>query len=383
MSFMSIASAWPGARVCTAAVLCAAAASTFAADDKTADKAAPQPALTVTVAQASSHRLTQQVSANGSVAAWQEAIVSAEANGARLARILVAIGNPVKRGQVMAELDSSMVSADLAQTKAAVAEAQATLAEAQANAQRARSLQGSDALSQQQISQYLTAERTAQARLEAQRAAQKVQELRLKQMQILAPDDGVVSARTATLGAVVAPGQELFRLIRKNRLEWRAEVAANDLARIAPGQKAQVLLPNGPAIEGTVRVVAPTVDAASRNGLVYVDLPSPGPARPGMFARGDFTIGASEAMTLPQSAVLLRDGFSYVFVVDAASKVRQAKVSVGRRQGDQVELTGGLPPQARVVASGAGFLSDGDVVRVVTSPPPVAPVSASASAARK
>ena len=122
-----------------------------------------------------------------------------------------------------------MAQAELAQSKAAMAETEATLAEAAANAQRARELQASGALSAQQINQYLTAERTAQARLEAQRALFKTQQLRLAQTQVLAPDNGVISARNATVGAVVPAGMELFRLIRQGRLEWRAEVVANEL----------------------------------------------------------------------------------------------------------------------------------------------------------
>jgi HlyD family secretion protein len=337
-----------------------------AADDKKAAAAAsaPKPALTVTVAQAQSISLPQRVPANGSVAAWQEAIVGAESNGWRLAEVRVNVGDVVKRGQVLATFSADMAQADVAQIKAAVAEAEATLAEAAVNAQRARELQASGALSAQQINQYLTAERTAQSRLEAQRAAARVQQLRLQQTQVLAPDAGVISARSATVGAVVPAGQELFRLIRQGRLEWRAEVASTDLASIKPGQSVQVTPAGGAPIAGKVRMVAPTVDAATRNGLVYVDLPEPGPAKAGMFARGEFEIGSGAALTLPQSAVLLRDGFSYVFVVGADSKVTQVKVGVGRRQGDRIEVTSGLAPGARVVSAGGGFLTDGDLVRV-------------------
>jgi multidrug efflux pump subunit AcrA (membrane-fusion protein) len=84
-----------------------------------------------------------------------------------------------------------------------------------------------------------------------------------------------------------------------------------------------------------------------------------------MFARGEFEVGAGVALTLPQSAVLLRDGFSYVLRVGADSRVAQTKVAVGRRSGDRIEITSGLDAKARVVASGGGFLSDGDTVRVV------------------
>ena len=260
------------------------------------------------------------------------------------------------------------IQADLAQSRAAVAVAEATLAEASANAQRARTLQPTGMMSAQQINQYFTAERTAQARLEAQRAQAHVQQLRLKQTQVLAPDHGVISARNATVGAVLPTGQELFRMIRQGRLEWRAEVSSSELPLLKPGMNVRVTLTNDVAIKGKVRTVAPTVDAQTRNGLVYVDLISPGSVKAGMFARGEFEIGNSRGLTLPQSAVLLRDGFSYVLRVGADSKVVETKVDVGRRVGDRIEIISGLESTARVVAAGGGFLTDGDTVRVVQGP---------------
>ena len=358
-----------------AAVAAAAAISLrVQANDKPAAAAGaatapPKPSLTVTVVQPQKTQWAQTVRANGSIAAWQEASVGAETNGWRLAEVRVNVGDRVRRGQVLATFASEMAQADLAQSRATVAEAEAALAEAAANAQRARDLQPSGALSAQQINQMLTMERTAQARLEALRAAVQVQQLRLKQTQVLAPDDGVISARLATVGAVVPAGQELFRLIRQGRLEWRAEVAASELVQVKPGQAVQVLPAGGAAIEGRVRMVAPTVDAATRNGLVYVDLPQPGTAKAGMFARGEFAIGQSPALTLPQSAVLLRDGFAYVFRLGGDGKVTQAKVMVGRRVDERIEVLAGLEREARVVAQGAGFLADGDLVRVVQAAP--------------
>jgi multidrug efflux pump subunit AcrA (membrane-fusion protein) len=112
-------------------------------------------------------------------------------------------------------------------------------------------------------------------------------------------------------------------------------------------------------------MVGPTVDPLTRNGIVFVDLAPSRDARAGMFARGEFDIGKGQGLTLPQSAVLLRDGFSYVLRVGPDSKVSETKVTVGQRVGDRIEITGGLDASARVVASGGGFLSDGDTVRVV------------------
>jgi HlyD family secretion protein len=346
--------------------------------------AAPKPALSVATVQPQRSTLPVAVSANGNIAAWQEAIVGAESNGWRLAEVRVNVGDVVRKGQVLATFAADMAQADLAQIRASVAEAEATLAEAAANAERARGLQTSGALSAQQINQYMTAERTAAARLEAQRAAARVQQLRLAQTQVLAPDSGVISARSATVGAVVPAGQELFRLIRQGRLEWRAEIASTDLAAIKPGQPVRLSPAGASPVVGKVRMVAPTVEASTRNGLVYVDLPAPGAAKAGMFARGEFEIGQTSALTLPQSAVLLRDGFAWVFVVGADSKVAQSKVKVGRRVGERIEVLDGLDPAARVVASGGGFLADGDTVRVVSSAPAAPPVpAASAALARK
>ncbi len=332
---------------------------------------AAKPALTVAVTMLEPTTLPIRITANGNVMPWQEASIGTEADGLRLAEVKVNVGDVVQRNQVLATFASESVSAELAQRRAATAEAEAALAEAQADAQRARQLQTTGALSAQQISQYVTAERTAQARIEAARAAEQTQRLRLAQTRVLAPDDGVISARSATLGAVLPAGQELFRMIRGNRLEWRAEVAASDLARLQPGQIAQVRIGNDLVLEGKLRMVAPMVDTQSRNGLVYVDLPADSPARAGMFARGEFQIGDEQAMTLPQSAVILRDGFSYVLRVDADSRVVQTKVTVGQRANGRVEITEGIDADSQVVLAGGGFLGDGDHVRVVDETPAV------------
>lgn len=351
-----------------------------AADDKAPKAGAAAPvkaALTVTAAQPQRATLATGVSANGSIAPWQEAIVGAEANGWRLAEVRVNVGDVVRRGQVLATFAPEMVQADLAQSRAALAEAEAALAEARANAQRARDLQSSGALSAQQVTQLLTGETTAAARLEALKAALQVQQLRLAQTRVLAPDNGIISSRSATVGAVVPAGTELFRLIRQGRLEWRAEVAASELALLKPGQAVRVSASGAESATGRVRMVAPTVDAATRNGIVYVDLPQPGAMKAGMFARGEFETGSSAALTLPQTAVLLRDGFAYVFRLGADNKVTQTKVAVGRRVGERIEITSGLDANARVVATGGGFLADGDTVRVVEATP--APVKTAAS----
>jgi len=337
-----------------------------AADEAPADTA--RPALTVSTAQPQRGAVPLRLAANGNVAAWQEASIGAEGNGLRLDAVLVNVGDVVKAGQVLARFSPEAVQADVAQARASLLEAQAVAAEATDNAERARSLQATGALSQQQIQQFTTAGQTAQARVAVARALLQAQELRLQHTQVRAPDSGVISARTATVGAVLGTGTELFRMVRKGRLEWRAEVTATELARIQPGAKARITGASGTTIEGTVRMVAPTVDPQTRNALVYVDLPPTTDFRAGMFARGEFALGSTDALTIPQEALVVRDGFSYVFVLGPQQRVQQRKVQTGRRIADRVEILSGLEADQSVAVRGAGFLNDGDLVRVSPAP---------------
>ena len=331
----------------------------------------PRPALTVSLVKPKAAEWLRTLAANGNVAAWQEAVIGAEISNYRLAAVLVNVGDRVAKGQVLARIADDNVAADLAQSAAAVAEAEANAAEARFNAERARQLRASGFYSPQQAQQSISAEAAATARLDAARARKQNDELRLAQTQVRASDAGIISSRTATVGSLTQPGQELFRLIRSGRLEWRAEVTAAELAQLKPGLPATVAGPAGGAVKGRVRMLGPTVDAASRNALVYVDLPESASGvglRAGMYARGEIELGVSPALTLPQSAVVTRDGFSYAFVVAAGGdKVALTKLNVGRRVGERIEILDGLAADAQVVASGAGFLADGDTVRVVTA----------------
>jgi HlyD family secretion protein len=331
----------------------------------------PRPALTVSLIKPKAAEWPRTLAANGNVVAWQEAVIGAEISNYRISAVLANVGDRVAKDQVLARIAADNVAADLAQSSAAVAEAEANAAEAKFNAERARQLRASGFYSPQQAQQSITAELAAAARLDAARARKQNDELRLAQTQVRASDAGIISSRTATVGSLTQPGQELFRLIRGGRLEWRAEVTGTELAKLKPGMTATIAGPSGSAVKGKVRTLGPTVDAASRNALIYVDLPESAAGaglRAGMFARGEIELGVSPALTLPQSAVVTRDGFSYAFVVAAGSdKVALTKLTVGRRVGERIEITGGLAADTQVVASGAGFLADGDTVRVVAA----------------
>ncbi|MGZ3185103.1 MAG: efflux RND transporter periplasmic adaptor subunit [Telluria sp.] len=347
--------------------------SAIAADDKK-NAHALKPALTVTTGTPQSATLPIRLAANGNVAAWQEAVIGSESGGLRLAGVRVNVGDVVKKGQLLAVFAPETVAADVAQARAAVQEAQANAAAAKSDAQRARALKDTGAFSEQQIMQYETAERTAVARVAAAQAALDQQQLRLKYTQVVAPDSGIISSRSATVGAVVGVGTELFRLIRGSRLEWRAEVTSAELAHITPGTKVEVRAASGSELTGRVRTIGPTVDTQTRNALVYVDLPTSlapnAPFKAGMFATGHFQLGDSAGLTVPQQAIAVRDGFSYVFRLNRDQHVSQLKVNTGRRVGDRVEVTAGLPANSVIVVTGAGFLNDGDLVRTVPAAQP-------------
>lgn len=326
-----------------------------------------KPALTVTTTTPFLAEWPEKSRSNGNITAWQEASIGSEVNGLRLAEVKANVGETVHQGQVLAVFSSETVKADVAQALATVAEAEARLAEAKANADRARQVPVPGVLSAQKVGEYLAAERAASARLDSARAQLSNQQIRLKQTYLIAQDDGVISARTATVGAVASAGQELFRLIRFNRLEWRAEVTAAEIHLLQAGQKATILAPGGIQARGTVRMVAPTVDPQNRMALIYVDIPSDTGLKAGMFARGDFELRRNKVVALPQSAIVQREGFSFVYRLGAENKVSQTKVEIGRRLDHSIEIINGLEQDAKVVATGAAFLADGDTVRVVSA----------------
>ena len=333
-----------------------------------AHQGAAQPALAVAATTLSAITIPTRIAASGNIAPWQEASIGAEANGLRLVEVTVNVGDRVRRGQLLARFAAATVEAELAQARAALSEADVLLDEAAGKARRARRLLDTGAMAAQEIEQQLSAERAAAARVEAARAVLATQALRLAQTRIVAPDDGIVSLRAATVGAVAPAGQELFRLIRGGRLEWRAEVAGRDLDLLRPGQAVHIALAGGGALDGRLRMLAPAIDLQTRNGMAYVDLAPHPAARAGMFVRGEFDLGERAADTLPHSATLLREGFSYVMRIGGDSRVEQTRVTLGRRSGERIEILQGLDAQDRVVAAGVAFLGDGDLVQVTAQP---------------
>lgn len=360
---------WIGSAV-VLGVLGTAALLTMRSDEQPkAEASGPAPAMTVTTTTPGTREWPAELVANGAVEAWQEATIGAQLGGLRVREVLVDVGTNVRRGQLLASLDDSTLRAQRAELAAAVAEAEAAARQAQANRDRALAVKASGALSQQQVQQYVTESEVAIARIESARARLRSNEVELGFTRISAPDDGVISQRMATVGSVTQPGQELFRLVRQNRLEWRAQLTAEQVARVRPGQTAEVTLPGGGTVRGTVRQVSPTLDPQSRIALAYVDLEPGSVARAGMYLPGRLRLGAGRSLAVPATSVVMRDGRTLVFTVEQArggtARVAARRVETGRRVGTEIEILEGIDDGASLVVEGAGFLNDGDLVRVV------------------
>lgn len=335
-------------------------------------------ALTVTEVLARTIEWPTTLDATGAIAPWQEAVVGSQASGLRIAELHVGVGDVVRRGQLLARFDAAMLRADEAQLLAGLAQAESLAAQADANRERTLQLKGSGGISEQEILQYVTQAATARAQVDSARAQLNSKRLQLRHADVMAPDDGEISARSATLGAVASSGQELFRLVRKSRLEWRGELTARQLAAVTLGQSISLTLPDGRSAQARIRQIAPLLDERSRLGVVYADIAPGSTARGGMYASGQIALAPSNALVVPASSVVIRDGRSFVFRLigtGATLKVRAQVVTTGRRHGMEIEILQNLAQGDRVVAQGAGLLNDGDTVRIA-SPSVTAPLAA-------
>lgn len=322
------------------------------------------PALTVSLVTPAQRQWPETVPASGWLKPWQEAIIASETSGLRITDILVDVGSVVTKGQTLVRLSQDSVLADTRKQAAAVATAKANLAKARADADRARQLRPSHALSDEKISEYLANEQTATASLEAEEAALDSQKIRFGQTIITAVDDGLITARSAELGAVVSSGTELFRLVRQQRVEWQAEVSARYLSRISEGLTAQISGPDERPLQGNVRLVGPSVSTGSGRAIVYVSLPADVHPPVGLYVTGSIELKTTAALTVPETAIVYRDGINYLFTADENRRVHRIRVETGRRNNGEVEIVSGLEPSAKVVTSGGAFLSDNDLVNI-------------------
>lgn len=338
-------------------------------------QAAASSSMAVTTAPVEMRDLARTVLVSGAVAPVEEMQLGVEVSGLRVTELLIDVGQPVRRGQVLLRLDRRMLDSELQQAEAALREAEAGAALARANLARGENLARERYISAGQLDELRAARTQSEARVGTARAGRDAAALRRSFAELRAPADGIVSKRLVQPGQVVAAGGELLRLIRDGRLEWRAELPVAQLSSVKPGDRIALRGTAGAVIEGRVRAVSPGVDTTTRTGTVYADLPEPDRLAAGAYVEGRIDIGRARVATVPAAAVVLRDGFATLYTIavkDGATVAQARRVRTGMREGAHVELLDGPKPGQPVVVKGAGFLADGDVVRVVPAGPAAA-----------
>ena len=359
-----------GIAVCLVTAIWLIATASSTAEGASASDAEPSvSSLTVHSVVARSEQWPATIEAFGNIVPWEEMIVSAQVDGQPLVELCANVGDRVRSGQVLARFDVEMLRAEVRRLRAEVEQARAEVGQADAERDRALQLADSGGVSEQEVMQRVTAAQVAAARLSASHAQLSARELDLQRATVVAPDDGTISARNAQPGMVGAKGLELFRIIRRDRLEWRGELTGAQLSRAAAGQQVLLSLPGGAVARARVRQLAPAMSMQTRLAILYADIEPGGSAQAGTYVNGRVVLGGSPALVVPASSIIVRDGYSFAFKVASegeARRVEQQQVEVGRRKGTAVEILTGLSVGARVVAQGAGFLDDGDSVHVVS-----------------
>ena len=346
-----------------------AALLTLSGCDGSAPPPAARPGLAVTITTGRMVTVPRELLATGDVVGWQEAVIAPEIGGYRVLEVLVDVGERVRKGQELVRLSTELLAAEEAGRGAALRQAEAEHWNAVAALRRGEAVITSGALSAAELDRLQAGADAAQARVEAAAAELAAARTRLGLASIRAPDDGVITWRQAAVGQVVQVGTELLRFLRRGRLEWRAAIPESQTGLVRPGQRAVIVTPRGQSLGGTVRSIGPWVQRDDRTSIAYVDLDPDPDLMSGMFARGRLLLGQSEGLLVPAAAVVNQDGYSYVFVPGPEDRVTRRQVGTGAAVGMEVEIVSGLQPGEHVVDRGAGFLKDGDLVRVVVASP--------------
>jgi HlyD family secretion protein len=382
-------------RFLMASVLAAALALGWNAAVAAQTPKAAQPVLApaVTVLRAAEREIVERAVVTGTLVPREEILVAPEVEGLRITEILVEEGATVAQGQVLARLSRDIIETQLAQNMATLARAEAAIAQAksqivQAEAaqveatsalERARALMKNGNTTEAVLEQRVSAARGAEGRLaaardalrmaEADRAATQAQrreiEVRLGRTEIKAPAPGIVSRKTARVGATASAGGEpLFRIIANGEVELEGEVTEQQLRRIREGAKAEVAIDPGHVVEGKVRNVFPEVDRATRLGKVRISLPKDPALHIGSFARGTVEIARRTGVAVPLASVIHgADGATVLAVV--GERVEERRVRTGLSSEGLIEVVKGLAVGESVVARAGSFLRDGDVIRPV------------------
>ena len=332
--------------------------------------APPAPVPTVTVVVPGTTSVAADVTANGSIAARRDAAVGVNGEGGLVTAVLVDAGQAVAKGQVLARIDASVQTQQVAQMAAAINSAKADAALAQSNLDRAAKLVDKGFISKADV-ELKTATRdgmNAKVRLaEAQLAEMKA---RMARLDVRAPAAGLVLQRNVETGQIVGAGaNNLFRIAEGGTLEMRALVAEQDMAALRVGLPATVR-PVGSTTDyhGTIWLLDPVIDTNSRQGVARIALAYAPGLRVGAFANATIKAGAATRPVLPQSAVMVDDAGSYVYVVGADGRVARRNVKVGDVSAKGMSVTAGLTGSEKVVLSSGAFLTPGEKVAPTLGP---------------
>ncbi|EDX85014.1 efflux transporter, RND family, MFP subunit [Synechococcus sp. PCC 7335] len=362
---------------------------------------------TVTTVRSQSTSIRQTIETNGTVEAFDLLSVSPRASGLQIRAVNVREGDRVAAGQILAVLDDSVLRSEIEQSQAQVsaaiatveqrraeaAQAQASLAEARENFDRYSSLFEQGAISAESLTERRTEVATAEQTVGAQQAAissaqasvrsaeAEVNQLKtqLDQTLVIAPSDGVIAERAATVGDTASTGTPLFKLISNDELELAVEIPQTQMAKVTPGTPVQISSNSDAALQlqGFVRSIDPTVDAQTRKATVKVGLPGSDRLRPGMFLQAAIVVGTREGVTVPAEAVLPQSSGGFVvYQLAADGTVKAQPVTTGEQipasgnQPAQIEIVSGLQADVPVVLEGASYVQDGDLVDVVSNDGP-------------
>jgi len=302
----------------------------------------------------------------GTIGARFDTPIGVEGDGGRVAAIFVEAADHVKRGQVLARFDTSVLEPQVANLQASLELARAESDLAAAEYHRAQAVGAAGALSAEETEKRRSNSVTAAAKVKVAAAQLAEAQAKLARAQVRAPGDGTLLTRTVEVGQTVAPGATLFRLAEGNEVELRGEVSEQDLPLLKIGQDVNVRLTGTSTVyPGRVRLLGAVIDPQTRLGVVRVSLTPDPNLRPGAFARAEVTVSNAQRIVLPQTAVLTDDKGSYVLVVDAQNKVERRPVKVSGMVASGVTIADGVGEKDRVVATAGAFLEEGEVVKPI------------------
>jgi RND family efflux transporter MFP subunit len=325
----------------------------------------PVPTVSVTAVALSAVPTT--VSIIGTIAARYDTPIGVEGDGGRVAAIYVEAGDHVKRGQVLARLNVSVLLPQVANLEAALEQARAEADLAAAEYRRALAVGASGALSAEETERRRSSSVTAGAKVKVAAAQLAEAQARLARAEVRAPSDGIILTRNVEVGQTATPGGDaLFRLSEGGEVELRGQVAEQDLPLLKVGQTVDVHLTGATQVyEGHVRLLPAVIDPQTRLGMARVALRPDPNLRPGAFARAEVTVSNAERAVLPQTAVLTDDKGSYVLIVNAQNKIERRAVRVSGMVQDGVSIAEGVSNQEQVVATAGAFLQEGELVKPI------------------